>query len=214
MDQYHRPIDPCPPFRCNRLVNGHRRGAEGASSPDGALARKRIIPYPLVVAWLAVCSMVGPASVAAQPLRGSGRLEGVVVRQDGSAVGGVVVLVEELRLRELTDATGKYAFDATAPGTYTVLSTLGAQSLRRPGVVITARATMTLRTVVDWPLSIFESVVVNGTTRLPARLVEAPAAVTVVGSDELATHALHGQLPRLLASTPGVDFVPVSIGTS
>jgi outer membrane receptor for ferric coprogen and ferric-rhodotorulic acid len=60
---------------------------------------------------------------------------------------------------------------------------------------------------VDWPLTVFESVVVNGTTRLPARLVEAPAAVTVVGSDELETHALHGQLPRLLASTPGVELV-------
>ena len=59
----------------------------------------------------------------------------------------------------------------------------------------------------DWPLSVFESVVVNGTTRLPARLVEAPAAVTVVGSDELATQALHGQLPRVLAGTPGVELV-------
>ena len=88
-----------------------------------------------------------------------------------------------------------------------MLSTLGPQSLRQSGVVISAGATATLRAVVDWPLSVFESVVVNGTTRLPARLVEAPAAVTVVGSDELEAHALHGQLPRLLASTPGVEFV-------
>ena len=94
-----------------------------------------------------------------------------------------------------------------APGTYTVLSTLGPHSLRQPGVVITDRTTTTLRTVVDWPLSIFESVVVNGTTRLPARLVEAPAAVTVLGSDELATQAPHGQLPRVLAGTPGVELV-------
>ena len=161
----------------------------------------------LGVVFLAFCAVAGAGSVAAQPATGSGRLEGVVVRQDGSGVGGVLVLIEELRRSELTDTTGKYAFGGLPPATYTVLSTLGPQSLRQSGVVISAGATTTLRAVVDWPLSVFESVVVNGTTRLPARLVEAPAAVTVVGSDELETHALHGQLPRLLASTPGVEFV-------
>src|SRR6267142_289625 len=139
---------------------------------------------PGVVA-LALCAVAVAGSVAAQPAPGSGRLEGVVVRQDGSGVGGVLVLIEELRRSELTDTTGKYAFGGLAPATYTVLSTLGPQSLRQSGVVVNAGAT----------------------TRLPARLVEAPAAVTVVGSDELETQALHGQLPRLLASTPGVELV-------
>src|SRR6267142_1450362 len=139
---------------------------------------------PGVVA-LALCAVAVAGSVAAQPAPGSGRLEGVVVRQDGSGVGGVLVLIEELRRSELTDATGKYVFGGLAPAIYTVLSTLGPQSLRQSGVVVNAGATTTLRAVVDWPLNVFESVVVNGTTRLPARLVEAPAAVTVVGSDEL-----------------------------
>jgi outer membrane receptor protein involved in Fe transport len=161
----------------------------------------------LVVVCLVFCFVAGAGSVAAQPVPGSGRLEGVVVRQDGSGVGGVLVLIEESGQNELTDAAGKYAFGGLSPATYTVLKTLGPQSVRQSGVVIKARATTTLRTVVDWPLTIFESVVVNGTTRLPERLVEAPAAVSVVGSDELARHALHGQLPRLLASTPGVEFV-------
>ena len=160
-----------------------------------------------LVAHCLTVSLAGTASVAAQPERGSGRLEGFVVRQDGSGVGGVVVLIEELRRSELTDATGRYAFGGLAPGTYTLHSTLGSHSLRQPGVVVSARATTTLRAVVDWPLSVFESVVVNGTTRLPARLVEAPAAATVVGSDELAEHAPHAQLPRVLAGTPGVELV-------
>jgi iron complex outermembrane receptor protein len=74
-------------------------------------------------------------------------------------------------------------------------------------VVIIARNTTTLRTKVDWPPSVFESVVVNGATRQPARLVEAPAAVTVLGSGELAAEAAHGELPRVLAGTPGVELV-------
>jgi outer membrane receptor protein involved in Fe transport len=156
---------------------------------------------------LAVWSVAGAQRVATQPAPGSGRLEGVVVRQDGSGVGGVLVLIDELGKSELTDVNGRYAFGGIPVGTYTVLSTLGPQSLRQSGVVISARTTTTLRAVVDWPLTVFESVVVNGTTRLPARLVEAPAAATVLGSDELATHALHGQLPRVLAGTPGVEIV-------
>jgi len=168
---------------------------------------KRTLLSRLVGVCVAVCYATFPAIVAAQPAKGSGRLDGVVVRQDGSGVGGVVMLVEELGLKALTDATGKYAFGLIKPGTYTVVSTLGPNSLRQPGIVITDRITTTLRTVVDWPLSIFESVVVNGTTRLPERLVEAPAAVTVLGRDELATQALHGQLPRVLAGTPGVELV-------
>jgi outer membrane receptor protein involved in Fe transport len=163
--------------------------------------------YLLVIASLAVCSVAGTASVAAQPAHGSGRLEGIVARQDGSGVGGVVVLVQELGLSELTDAAGKYVFGRIAPGTYTVLATLGPHSTRQPGVVITDRTATRMRTVVEWPLNMFDSVVVNGTTRLPARLVEAPAAVTVLGSDELATQALHGQLPRVLAGMPGVELV-------
>jgi outer membrane receptor protein involved in Fe transport len=162
--------------------------------------------HPIVIAFLAVCSMAGAGTAAAQTARGFGRLEGFVVRQDGSGVGGVVMHVQELGRSEVTDTSGRYVFGRIRPGTYTVLSTLGPHSLRRPDVVVTDRNTTTLRTVVDWPVNIFESVLVNGTTRLPARLVDAPAAVTVLGSDELATQALHGQLPRVLAGMPGVEL--------
>ncbi|HEU5254772.1 MAG TPA: TonB-dependent receptor [Vicinamibacterales bacterium] len=183
---------------------------------DGEFRRESLVPIAptgtrmilnrLVVVCVALCFAARPAIAAAQPASGPGRLEGVVVRQDGSGVGGVVMLVQELGLSELTDTTGKYVFGRVAPGTYTVLATLGPHALREPGVVITSRTTTTLRTVVEWPLSIFESVVVDGTTRQPARLVEAPAAVTVVGSDELAAQAPHGQLPRVLAGAPGVEL--------
>jgi hypothetical protein len=56
-----------------------------------------------------------------------------VLRQDGSGVGGVLVLIEDIGQSELTDATGKCAFGRLAPGTYTVLSTLGPQSMRQSG---------------------------------------------------------------------------------
>jgi hypothetical protein len=131
--------------------------------------RMSMIPNWLGVVSVAFCLVASAASIAAQPAPGSGRLEGVVVREDGLGVGGVQVLIEESGHSELTDATGKYVVGGIAPATYTVLTTLGPHSMRQSGVVITARATTTLRTVVDWPPSVFESVVVNGTTRSPAR---------------------------------------------
>jgi outer membrane receptor protein involved in Fe transport len=162
----------------------------------------------LVVVCLALWTVPSGGTLAAQTSGpGSGRLEGQVVRQDDrSGVGGVNVLVEELGKAELTDASGKYAFGGIPAGTYTVLLTLGPQSKRQPGVAIKARATSTLITPVDWPPSIFESVTVSATTRLPARLVDAPAAATVLTGAEITTQAMHGQLPRLLAGTPGVEI--------
>jgi len=152
-----------------------------------------IIFRPLRAICLAVCAVAVASSATAQPAPGSGRLEGIVVREDGSGVGGVLVLIEELGKSELTDVNGRYAFGGIPAGTYRLLSALGPQSLQQSGVVVSAGTTTTLRAVVDWPVSVFESVLVNGTTRLPERLVEAPAAATVLGSDELAAQAPHGQ---------------------
>ena len=81
---------------------GVRREPVISTAPTG----KRIILNRLAVVCVALCSAAGPAIVAAQPSNGPGRLEGIVVRQDGSGVGGVVMLVQELGLSELTDATG------------------------------------------------------------------------------------------------------------
>ena len=80
----------------------------------------RMIPIRLRIACAAFCLLGAAGTVAAQSAPGSGRLEGVVVRQDGSGVGGVLVLIEETGRSELTDATGKYAFGRLAPATYTV----------------------------------------------------------------------------------------------
>ncbi|HZJ32729.1 MAG TPA: TonB-dependent receptor [Vicinamibacterales bacterium] len=158
-----------------------------------------------------VCGLVWSLALSQHAIaqtggRAQGRIEGKIVRQDGGAgVGGVTVVVEELGRAELTDADGTYAFQRVPPGTYTVLATLGPQSVRER-VTVTGGVAAQVRSAVDWPPSVFESVTVTATTRLPSRLVEAPAAVTVLPQAEIAPQALHGQLPRLLASTPGVEI--------
>jgi len=83
-----------------------------------------------------VCGLVWSLALSQHAIaqtggRAQGRIEGKIVRQDGGAgVGGVTVVVEELGRAELTDADGTYAFQRVPPGTYTVLATLGPQSVR------------------------------------------------------------------------------------
>src|ERR671912_2101748 len=111
-------------------------------------SRTSMVLIRVGVVCLVCCYAAGAGSVAAQPAPGSGRLEGVVVRQDGSGVGGVLVLIEESGQRELTDAAGTYAFGRLAPATYTMVTTLGPHSMRQSEVVINTRTTTALRTVV------------------------------------------------------------------
>lgn len=54
--------------------------------------------------------------------------------------------------------------------------------------------------------SFADTLVVEAASRQSERLVEAPAAVTVLESAEIETRGAHGQIPRLLAGTPGVDL--------
>lgn len=54
--------------------------------------------------------------------------------------------------------------------------------------------------------SFAETLVVEAASRQSERLVDAPAAVTVLESAEIETRGAHGQIPRLLAGTPGVDL--------
>lgn len=157
--------------------------------------------------FLAICGVAIPTPSAAQATTvAASRVEGHLVYTDGSGVGGALVLLEELGRSELTDDTGRYAFGVVLPGSYTLVATRGKQSLRQPNVIV-GTGTTSVRTTVDWPVSVFESVLVTGATRSSARLVEAPASASVLGASDLAPHATHGQLPRVLAGAVGVELV-------
>lgn len=54
--------------------------------------------------------------------------------------------------------------------------------------------------------SFADTLVVEAASRQSERLVDAPAAVTVLESAEIERRGAHGQIPRLLAGTPGVDL--------
>ena len=50
-------------------------------------------------------------------------------------------------------------------------------------------------------------IVVEGASRAPERIVEAPAAISVVPPEQLQAAAITAQTPLALQATPGVDVV-------
>jgi iron complex outermembrane receptor protein len=141
----------------------------------------------------------------------TGRIEGRVLRADGTPVSGVSVVVNELSLTEITDANGAFAFAAVPAGTYSVTFVLGTNVVTQDQVQVAAGQATAIDQQVDWAAGFAESLIVYGASRRVERIVEAPSAVTVVNEEEIAQDASHGQLPKLLEYTPGAELTQSGI---
>lgn len=153
--------------------------------------------FGLLVAGSVLCFAL-PA--AAQE---DGRVEGAVTRADGESLPGVAVVIDGVGAT-VTDAEGRYSFEAVPAGGHTVSFTLGANAAREE-VTVTAGETATADLEVDWDLSFVESITVFSASRRAERIVDAPAAVTVITEEEVERQASHGQVPKLLEFTPGAE---------
>lgn len=140
-----------------------------------------------------------------------GSLEGTVAREDGSGIGGVTVAVKELGLAEITRSDGSYSINRIAAGTYSITFTLGSNVQVEEGVEVAAGATTRLETTVDWSISFAETIVVMSASRRAERIVEVPAAISVITALEIKREASHGQLPKLLEFTPGAEVTQSGI---
>ena len=137
--------------------------------------------------------------------QGAGRIEGRVVHMDDAPVGGVSVVLNELSMTDITDANGAYVFSGVPAGTYTVTFVLGTNVVTESNVQVAAGEAVTLDEKVDWDVGYAETLTVFGASRRIERIVEAPAAVTVVDEEQIARVASTGQIPKLLEFTPGAE---------
>jgi outer membrane receptor for ferrienterochelin and colicins len=150
--------------------------------------------------FLALCLFSFAGSAFAQ-----GYIAGRITRANGSGIGGVIVQVVELSQVELSDANGNFRF-GVPPGTYTVTFVAGDQAVTENNVAVTGGATTRVDKQVDWNLSVAETITVYSASRRTERVVDAPAAVTVVAQEDIEAVAASGQAPRIIESAPGVDF--------
>ncbi|HUR82542.1 MAG TPA: TonB-dependent receptor [Thermoanaerobaculia bacterium] len=134
-----------------------------------------------------------------------GHIAGRIMRQDGGGIGGVIVQVIETGDATLSDSNGDFRFDVP-PGTYTLQFVAGENVTTENGVSVASGATARVDKKVDWKLSVAETITVYSASRRVERVVEAPAAVTVIAQEDIAAVAPSGQAPRIVESAPGVDY--------
>ncbi len=151
-------------------------------------------------------SIVALALLCAAPAvaQGNGQIEGTVTKEDGKGVGGVTVVVSELGLVEITNTDGSFRFGGVPAGTYNLSFSLG-DNATSESVEVAADSTATVDKAVDWDVSFAETITVYSASRRRERIVDAPAAVTVVADEEIARESSSGQLPKVLEFTPGVE---------
>jgi len=134
----------------------------------------------------------------------SGLIQGQV-KKTGKSIGGVDVFLEELSLSTITDKNGAYTFERIPPGKYTLTFTQGENSITKEGMVVTTGSTTQCDVDVEWEILLTHTLTVYGASRRTERVVDAPAAVSIVEEAEIEREASHGQLPKILETTPGID---------
>jgi len=155
-------------------------------------------------AVLAACvlALLAAATVSAQS---RGALHGRVVRQDGTPLPGVMVVLKETGAVAWTTAEGAYRFDQVAAGTATLNLSLGGYSTEAVATAVAGTDVAVPDTPVDWPLSFVETILVGAASRQLEPITDAPASVVAIGAKEIERQSGQAQLPLLLASSAGVQ---------
>ncbi len=153
------------------------------------------------------CALALAAIAIASPAvaQGNGSIIGTVSRDSGTGVGGVAVVVNEIGAAELTDSNGRFAISGVPAGTYSLSFTLGDNVATEEGVEVSSGDSTSIDKMVDWDIAFAETITVVSASRRTERIVDAPAAITVITEAEIEKQASHGQLPKVLEFTPGAE---------
>lgn len=153
----------------------------------------------IAVAW------VVPAWAVAQ---GTGAVGGRVTRaNDGSPVSGVSVTVQSTRATAVTGIDGRYTLGRVPAGQQTVTFRWPGYQPKEAQVAVPAGGVATADAVLDMQAVLLSEVIVTTASRAPERVVDAPAAISIVDIPAVQAAAMTGQAPRALIAVPGVDLV-------
>jgi len=154
-------------------------------------------------AWIAcMLALFAVTTVSAQP---RGGLHGRVLRQDGTPLAGVMVVLKESGAVAWTTAEGGYRFEQVAAGTATLNLSLGGYSTEVVAAAEKGTDVAVPDTLVDWPLSFVETILVGAASRQLEPITDAPASVVAIGAKEIERQSGQAQLPLLLAASAGVQ---------
>lgn len=146
-----------------------------------------------------------PRNASAQE---TGTVTGTVTRSgEGSALSSVSVTVKGTGLSTITAPDGKYTLRRVPAGPQTIVFRwLGYSPIETP-TDVAAGSTTTVDAALEPVALALTELVVEGASRGPERIVEAPAAISVVPQEILQSTSITGQAPLALQAVPGADVV-------
>ena len=138
-----------------------------------------------------------------------GRLRGRVLTETGRGVSGVKVTLDQTGAVRVTDRHGSFVFERLPEDVYSITLSLGGEMRSVPEIEVTDGETASVEETVDWQSSFVEEITVAA-SRWVERAVDAPAAVATLSEAAIARESGAGEIPKLLASAPGIHVVTAS----
>jgi outer membrane receptor for ferrienterochelin and colicins len=150
-------------------------------------------------------AVVLPSPVLAQ---GSGTVTGLVTRAgEGTPLPSVSVTVQSTGLSTITGPDGRYTLRRVPEGAQTIVFRWLGYKPMEIRTTVEADGTATVYAAMEAVPVALTELVVSTASRTPERIVEAPAAISVVQPQVLENTSITGQAPLALQTVPGVDVV-------
>jgi len=164
-----------------------------------------MLRHGIVVLATFMLAVVLPGPAVAQ---GVGTVTGLVTRAgEGSPLPSVSVTVQSTGLSTITGPDGRYTLRRVPEGAQTIVFRwLGYKPMEIRTTVEADRTATVYAAMEPVPVALTE-MVVSTASRAPERIVEAPAAISVVPPQVLENTSITGQAPLALQNVPGVDVV-------
>ena len=163
----------------------------------------RNVRLPALLSLLAIAAV----GVGILPAQSTGTIRGTVTRAGSTeAITGIQVTVRGVpSLAAATNVQGRYVLQRVPTGAQTLVFRWPGYAPVEREVNVAGEVTVDVE-MEPLPVSLAD-LTVSAASREPERIVEAPAAVTLIEPQVLANTAPTGQAPLALAQAPGVDLV-------
>jgi outer membrane receptor protein involved in Fe transport len=158
-------------------------------------------------ALLVLCSLalLDPRAALAQ---GTGTVTGRVTSSgDGSPLSSVSVTVRSTGQTAVTGTDGRYTLRRVPEGPQTIVFRWLGYLPTEVQTTVVADSTTTVDAALEQVVMSLTELVVSAASRAPERIVEAPAAISVIEPQVLQNTSITGQAPLALQTAPGVDVV-------
>jgi outer membrane receptor protein involved in Fe transport len=140
--------------------------------------------------------------------QGTGTVTGTVTRSgEGSPLPSVSVTVQSTGQSTVTGTDGRYTLRRVPEGPQTIVFRWLGYRPTDLQTTVEADSTVTVNATLEPVAVALTELVVSAASRAPERIVEAPAAISVVEPQVLQNTSITGQAPLALQTVPGVDVV-------